>query len=69
MGKSLVALLVDIAAPLGGYYLLRAFDVPPIWALTLSGLPPALRVLYLAVRHRRSTAWACSCWSSLGSAW
>lgn len=46
-------LLCDIAAPVGGYYLLRAFDVAPIWALTLSGLPPALRVLYLAVRHRR----------------
>ena len=53
MGKSLLALLCDIAAPVGGYYLLRAFDVAPIWALTLSGLPPALRVLYLAVRHRR----------------
>jgi hypothetical protein len=53
MGKSLVALFCDIAAPVGGYYLLRAFDVAPIWALTFSGLPPALRVLYLAVRHRR----------------
>jgi hypothetical protein len=53
MGRSLVALLCDIAAPVGGYYLLRAFDVAPVWALTLSGLPPALRVLYLAVRHRR----------------
>jgi hypothetical protein len=53
MGKSFVAPLCDIAAPVVGYYLLRAFDVAPIWALTLSGLPPALRVLYLAVRHRR----------------
>ena len=53
MGRSLVALLCDIAAPVGGYYLLRAFDVAPVWALTLSGLPPALRVPYLAVRHRR----------------
>lgn len=53
MGKSLFALLCDIAAPVGGYYLLRAFDVAPVWALTLSGLPPALRVLYLAARHRR----------------
>ena len=46
-------LFCDIAAPVGGYYLLRAFDVVPVWALTLSGLPPALRVLYLAARHRR----------------
>jgi hypothetical protein len=53
MGKTLVALLCDIAAPVGGYYLLRAFDVAPIWALTLGGAPPALRVLYLAARHRR----------------
>jgi hypothetical protein len=53
MGKSLVAPLCDLAAPVGGYYLLRAFDVAPVWALTLSGLPPALRVLYLAARHRR----------------
>jgi hypothetical protein len=53
MGKSLITLLCDIAAPVGGYYLLRAFDVAPVWALTLGGLPPALRVLYLAVRHRR----------------
>ncbi|WP_410667320.1 VC0807 family protein [Amycolatopsis sp. cmx-4-68] len=49
----LVTLLCDIAAPVGGYYLLRAFDVAPIWALTFGGLPPALRVLYLAARHRR----------------
>lgn len=53
MGKSVWALLFDIGAPVGGYYLLRAFDVAPLWALTLSGLPPALRVLYLALRHRR----------------
>ncbi|GAB3138856.1 hypothetical protein GCM10027258_16790 [Amycolatopsis stemonae] len=53
MGKSLVTLFCDLAAPVGGYYLLRAFDVAPVCALTLSGLPPALRVLYLAARHRR----------------
>jgi hypothetical protein len=53
MGKSLVTLLCDIAAPVGGYYLLRAFDVAPVWALMFSGLPPALRVLYSAVRHRQ----------------
>ncbi len=53
LGDMLGTLLCDLAAPVGGYYLLRAFDVAPVWALTLSGLPPALRVLYLAVRHRR----------------
>jgi hypothetical protein len=30
MGKSLDTLLFDIAAPVGGYYLLRAFDVAPV---------------------------------------
>src|SRR4051794_32658301 len=53
LGGMLGTLLCDLAAPVGGYYLLRAFDVAPVWALTLGGLPPALRVLYLAVRHRR----------------
>ena len=57
MGKefrsSLFALLVDIGAPLGGYYLLRAFGMPSVWALVLSGLPPALRVLYTAVVRRK----------------
>src|SRR3569833_3067353 len=53
LGGMLGTLLCDIAAPVGGYYLLRAFDVTPVWALTLSGLPPALRVLYLAARLRR----------------
>ncbi|QYN24378.1 VC0807 family protein [Amycolatopsis sp. DSM 110486] len=57
MGKdfrsSAFALLIDIGAPVGGYYLLRAFGVVPVWALLLSGLPPALRVLYTAVTRRR----------------
>ncbi|MFI5612457.1 VC0807 family protein [Amycolatopsis sp. NPDC051903] len=57
MGKdfraSVFALLVDVGAPVGGYYLLRAFGVVPVWALLLSGLPPALRVLYTALRRRR----------------
>ncbi|MEV8606422.1 VC0807 family protein [Amycolatopsis sp. NPDC051373] len=57
MGKdfrsSAFALLIDVGAPVGGYYLLRAFGVVPVWALLLSGLPPALRVLYTAVTRRR----------------
>ncbi|MGW4482837.1 VC0807 family protein [Amycolatopsis sp. NPDC004368] len=57
MGKdfrsSALALLIDIGAPVGGYYLLRAFGVVPVWALVLSGLPPALRVLYTAATRRR----------------
>ncbi|WP_326567625.1 VC0807 family protein [Amycolatopsis rhabdoformis] len=57
MGKdfrsSAFALLIDIGAPVGGYYLLRAFGVAPVWALVLSGLPPAARILYTAVRQRR----------------
>ena len=61
MGKdfrsSAFALLIDIGAPVGGYYLLRAFGVVPVWALLLSGLPPALRVLYTAVTRRRVDSW------------
>ena len=53
LGDMLGTLLFDLAAAVGGYYLLRAFGVAPVWALTLSGLPPALRVLYPAARHRR----------------
>lgn len=57
MGKdfrsSAFALLVDVGAPVGGYYLLRAFGVPSVWALVLSGLPPALRVLHTAVVRRK----------------
>ncbi|WP_033292131.1 VC0807 family protein [Amycolatopsis jejuensis] len=48
---SLTALVVDLVAPVGGYYLLRACGVPPVWALLLSGLPPVLRVLYTARRR------------------
>ncbi|WP_051166501.1 VC0807 family protein [Amycolatopsis orientalis] len=51
--SSLAVLLLDLGAPVGGYYLLRAFAVPPVWALLLSGLPPALRVLYTLVTRRR----------------
>jgi len=51
--SALGTLLIDLAAPVGGYYLLRAFDVPPVWALLLSGLPPALRALHGLLVHRR----------------
>lgn len=57
MGKelrgSLLVLLADIGAPVGGYYVLRAFGVVPVWALLLSGLPPAARAAYTLVRRRR----------------
>ncbi|MEC3975674.1 VC0807 family protein [Amycolatopsis sp. H20-H5] len=47
------ALVCDILAPVAGYYLLRAFGVDSLWALTLSGLPPALRIVHTSVRQRR----------------
>ncbi|WP_020663377.1 VC0807 family protein [Amycolatopsis benzoatilytica] len=51
--SALATLIVDLATPVGGYYLLRAFDASPVWALLLSGLPPAVRVLYGLIAHRR----------------
>lgn len=52
-GATLVTLLCDVAAPVGGYYLLRAFGVDELWALILSGLPPAVRVVFSLVKHRK----------------
>ncbi|MCU1685463.1 MAG: hypothetical protein JWQ81_6202 [Amycolatopsis sp.] len=52
-GTTLVTLLCDVVAPVGGYYLLRAFGVDELWALLLSGLPPAARVVFSLVKHRK----------------
>jgi intracellular septation protein A len=45
--------IVDVAAPLAAYSLLRSAGVPAVAALLLSGVFPALGVIIGAVRHRR----------------
>jgi intracellular septation protein A len=46
-------LLRDVALPMALFYVLRSFDVPALWALLVSALPPAVRSGYVLVRHRR----------------
>ncbi|MFE0022902.1 VC0807 family protein [Amycolatopsis sp. NPDC059021] len=43
----------DLVIPMAVFYVLRAFDVDALWALLLGGLPPALRVGWVALRERR----------------
>ena len=45
--------IVDIAAPLAAYSALRAVGLTAVTALVLSGVFPALSVIYGAIRHRR----------------
>jgi intracellular septation protein A len=49
----LTMLLRDVALPMALFYVLRSFDVPALWALLVSALPPAVRSGYVLVRHRR----------------
>jgi len=49
----LTMLLRDVALPMALFYVLRSFDVPALWALLISALPPAIRSGYVLVRHRR----------------
>ncbi|MGN5380698.1 VC0807 family protein [Streptomyces lasalocidi] len=49
----LLATAVDIVLPLVVFYAARALGAGQAPALLLSGAPPALRLLYGAVRHRR----------------
>jgi hypothetical protein len=45
--------IVDVAAPLVAYSLLRSAGLSPVTALVLSGVFPALGVAFDVVRHRR----------------
>jgi hypothetical protein len=46
-------LVLDVAVPVGGYYLLRdGFGTSLVMALALSSVPPALRAAVAAVRER-----------------
>ncbi|MFF0789849.1 VC0807 family protein [Streptomyces spiralis] len=55
----LAPLLVDVAVPVGGYYLLKdAFGMSTLAALGWSSVVPALRTVWSAVRERRFNALA-----------
>ncbi len=51
-GNPFLPLILDVAVPLGSYYLMRHFGVPLVTALAISGLLPAVRVLCGLVRER-----------------
>ena len=57
--SSLLPLLLDVGAPLGGYYLLHnAFGVSVVAALAWSSVVPAARTIYGVVRERELNALA-----------
>lgn len=51
-GNPWLPLLLDVAVPLASYYLMRHFGVPLVTALAVSGLIPAIRVVWSLVRDR-----------------
>ncbi|WP_445528316.1 VC0807 family protein [Streptomyces cyslabdanicus] len=56
---SLAPLLVDVAVPVGGYYLLKnGFGMSTLAALGWSSVVPALRIGWAAARERRVNAFA-----------
>ena len=57
-GNPLLPLILDVAVPLGSYYLMRHFGVPLVTALAISGLLPAVRVLWSLLRHRTADSLA-----------
>jgi hypothetical protein len=56
---SLLPIVLDVGVPVGGYYLLHlAFGLSVIAALAWSGVVPALRAIYAAVREHELNALA-----------
>lgn len=51
-GNPWLPILLDVGAPLAAYYLLRHFDVSIVLSLAISGLIPAVRVVWSMVRER-----------------
>ncbi|HEX5405023.1 MAG TPA: VC0807 family protein [Pseudonocardiaceae bacterium] len=51
-GNPFLPLLLDVAVPLASYYLMRHFGVPLVTALAISGLVPAVRVVWSMIRDR-----------------
>jgi hypothetical protein len=54
--SGLAAIVVDVALPLVLYYVLRVAGVEQLWALLLSGAPPAVRNAIVFARTRRIDA-------------
>jgi hypothetical protein len=57
-GNPFLPLLLDVAVPLGSYYLMRHFGVPLVTALAISGLVPAIRVVWSMIRERTADGMA-----------
>src|SRR6202000_605898 len=51
-GNPLLPLLLDVGVPLASYYLMRHFGVSMVTALAVSGLVPAVRVVWSVIRER-----------------
>jgi hypothetical protein len=51
-GNPLLPLLLDVGVPLASYYLMRHFGVSMVLALAVSGLVPAVRVVWTIIRER-----------------
>lgn len=51
-GNPFLPLLLDVAVPLAGYYLLRHFGVGLVTALAVSGSVPCVRVIWSTIRER-----------------
>jgi hypothetical protein len=51
-GNPFLPLLLDVGVPLGSYYLMRHFGVAMVTSLAISGLLPAVRVVWSTVRER-----------------
>jgi hypothetical protein len=51
-GNPFLPLVLDVGVPLGSYYLMRHFGVPLVTALAISGLVPAVRVVWSMIRER-----------------
>lgn len=54
--EMLLTILVDLISPLVGFYVLRAFGVDQWLALLLGGIGPAVRGVWLMVKHRKVDA-------------
>ncbi|HEX3592956.1 MAG TPA: VC0807 family protein [Pseudonocardiaceae bacterium] len=57
-GNPFLPLILDVAVPLGSYYLMRHFGVPLVIALAISGLVPAVRVVWSMIRERTADGMA-----------